>query len=49
MARADVKAALHLKVHQGSAFSYGQTGPASITLWPQLAKKSVNGVPTRAS
>ena len=36
--RADVRAALHLKDASGSRFSYKTSGPASITLWPFLAR-----------
>jgi serine carboxypeptidase-like clade 1 len=36
--RTDVQAALHLKRPGQSRFGYRQTGPASITLWPSLAK-----------
>ena len=35
--RDDVKKALHIK-DQGSHFAYDTSGPASITLWPFLAK-----------
>ena len=35
-----VRAALHLRAAaSGSAFSYRTSGPASITLWPTLAKR----------
>ena len=33
-----VRAALHLKSKSGSRFGYETSGPASITLWPFLAK-----------
>jgi serine carboxypeptidase-like clade 1 len=38
LARADVRKALHLK-DQASTFGYRRGGPASITLWPSLAKR----------
>ena len=38
--RPDVRAALHLRAAaSGSAFSYRDSGPASITLWPSLATR----------
>jgi len=37
--RDDVKAALHLKAADRSAFHYSTSGPASITLYPFLATK----------
>ena len=36
--RADVQTALHLQKAGKSSFGYHQAGPASITLWPNLAK-----------
>ena len=33
-----MRAALHLKSSSGSRFGYDTSGPASITLWPFLAK-----------
>ena len=33
-----VREALHLKSSSGSRFGYDTSGPASITLWPFLAK-----------
>lgn len=35
----NVLEALHLGARAGSAFQYGTSGPASVTLWPELAKK----------
>ena len=35
---ADVVKALHLDAGGGSSFNYARSGPASITLWPFLAK-----------
>lgn len=37
--RADVQKALHLSNPGQSSFNYATTGPASITLYPELAKK----------
>merc|ERR1712137_1183752 len=37
--REDVRAALHLGEAKGSRFDYTSSGPASVTLWPELAKK----------
>ena len=36
--RSDVQTALHLQKPGKSSFGYQQAGPASITLWPSLAK-----------
>eukprot|EP00929_Paragymnodinium_shiwhaense_P108103 TRINITY_DN74430_c0_g1_i1.p1 TRINITY_DN74430_c0_g1~~TRINITY_DN74430_c0_g1_i1.p1 ORF type:complete len:509 (+),score=90.95 TRINITY_DN74430_c0_g1_i1:70-1596(+) len=38
--RSDVRAALHLTSEPGrSGFDYSCSGPASVTIWPELAKK----------
>jgi len=37
--REDVRTALHLGEAKGSRFDYSSSGPASVTLWPELAKK----------
>ena len=34
-----VQQALHLDTPEKSSFGYDSSGPASITLWPELAKK----------
>merc|ERR1712107_134682 len=40
-ARVDVRKALHLDTVEAgaSSFNYNSSGPASITLWPELAQK----------
>lgn len=39
--RADVKAALHLPEENGAVFDYDTSGPASVTLYPDLIKSSL--------
>merc|ERR1712048_1456765 len=39
MSRPDVKKALHLGDERGSSFDHTCSGPASITLWPELVGK----------
>jgi len=40
LARPDIRAALHLgNISAGSGFEYNCSGPASIKLWPELARK----------